>query len=610
MDSGAFIRWALDPRRTIEERYTVELLVEDHLPAWHAKHQTQHYSSWQEQAERNRQRALNPGYEPCYLAEDVERATEILAERNYWHHASSFHGRLCRDLAVLRFLPQLEDLQLDCATPDCSPVGELPRLRKLKFSNATGEDLRPLMRCTGLRELSLQLNTHWPDLTGFEALQQLEELHLTGNLLALPPGLNWPLVRRGTLKCEPLALRSVRELPQLPNCEFLTLKGVERLDGIEAWPRLRNLTVEGVVRDFAPLTALPELTWFSHFGAEPLDVTPLAQLPKLQCVHFRTQHKYAMDKMRPRDYAPLAEAPLLRELHVEGCPPVEAEVKNLNALLLPWDDALLAAPPRPMPAFQMFIASMEKHPRRPDLEGDAAAGDLADEGLRACEGRWVGRFLEKLITEKLGQADWGNARADGMARSFFVTIQSYAVVEKLPVIVAALREAMSRLRHEYEGQFMISLIAPAVIPTPAQLELEKKLRAAEDDEDFERRHREYQEYLDRLHRYELKRQAGLEVSPNEFAPPPPPEATAPPPAPTEENWQNDDADADGEIATEIEVPEPSGSFLDNEHPLADEYRLLGRLSLNEVWFLPHHRDLAIYLMGRPPDAEIPAEKPS
>jgi len=30
------------------------------------------------------------------------------------------------------------------------------------------------------------------------------------------------------------------------------------------------------------------------------------------------------------------------------------------------------------------------------------------------------------------------------------------------------------------------------------------------------------------------------------------------------------------------------------------------LSLTKVWFMPHQRDIAIYLMERQPDEEIPA----
>jgi hypothetical protein len=608
MDSRDFLDWALDNSRTGEERFTIERLVEEQLSFWHVKHQTGHYSSWQFEYERKRQRYLNPGYEPSYLREDLERAWEVLAERKLWHRFGSYQDRPLRDLQVLRFFPHLESLSLGFEGTDCSPLADLPRLRGLKFSSLVCEDLRPITRCTGLRELELRFGRGWPELTGLEQLQHLEQLELSGNLLALPPGLVWPKVRRAILRCQPLALRSVRELPQVPNCELLMLAGVERLDGIEAWPKLRNLTIEGVVRDFTPLTALRELTWFHQAGAEPLDVAPLAQLPKLQVIGFKTSHDFAIDKVRPRDFAPLTDAPLLRELHVEGCPPVEAEVKTLNALLLPWDDVFLAATPRPLPPLRMIIAPMEKQPRRPDIQFDPGESDLVDEGLRGCEGRWVGRFVTRLISERLGQNDWGHAEGHGKERSVFVTIQSFAVVEKLPVILASLREALSRLRGDYAAQFMIALIAPPPKPTPAQLALKEKFQAERDQEAQEEYQREHREYLDRLHRYELKRQAGEEVSPNEFAPPPSQPETEAAAAEPEVDWEHDansGDESDGTVATEAEAKDDAaGLELDDAHPLADKYGLLGKLSLSEVWFLPHHRDIAIYLMGQQPDEEI------
>jgi hypothetical protein len=37
---------------------------------------------------------------------------------------------------------------------------------------------------------------------------------------------------------------------------------------------------------------------------------------------------------------------------------------------------------------------------------------------------------------------------------------------------------------------------------------------------------------------------------------------------------------------------------------------MAHLTLDEIWFFSHNRDLAIYLMGRQPDVEIPEEKPA
>ncbi|MBI3416661.1 MAG: hypothetical protein HY043_15320 [Verrucomicrobia bacterium] len=611
MDTEGLIRWALNDTRTIEERYTMELLVEQGVSWWNSQHKIYKHESIDAMIERKRQRALNPAYEPHYTEQSLQRAAEMFPQFKSWFASVGHDERPVRDIAALRFFLNLESVHLNgVEVADLSALAELPRLRSLRLSTSKCEDYRPLARCTQLRELQLTFwrtyfkpTTLWPDLTGLEQLRQLEVLTLEGNLLAFERGVAWPNVRRGTLKCEPLAARNVRDLPQLPACEFLALAGVERFEGIEALPRLRNLNIESVVRDFAPLENLRELTCFTCQEFEPLDVSPLARVPKLHFISFDTRYKNRLIPVKPRDFSPLAEAPLLRELHVKGCPPVEAEVATLNALLPPWDDVLLAASPRPLPAALRMIVAKD-HPRRPEVRLGPDDSDLADDGLRECESRWVGRFVTRAVNDKLGQADWGTLSVCGKSRRVSTTIESFAAVEKFPLIIEALREALARLRYDYDADFMICLKAPRLEPTPAQVQLEEQFRDEQEKAEYERHKREQAEYLERLHRLELKKQAGEEIDPQEFVPP---AATPLPLPPWERDEDEDDEDDDnwsGDVAVK-EKPDPPPSWLDDEHPLADNYRLMGRLTLSEIWFMPHHRDLAGYLMGRPPDHEIP-----
>jgi hypothetical protein len=90
---------------------------------------------------------------------------------------------------------------------------------------------------------------------------------------------------------------------------------------------------------------------------------------------------------------------------------------------------------------------------------------------------------------------------------------------------------------------------------------------------------------------------------------PPPSAPLPPPPWEREDDEDETAGGDGDVAVK-EKPDPPPSWFDDEHPLADQYQLMGCLTLSEVWFMSHHRDIAVYLMGRPPDLEIPDEKPA
>ena len=217
----------------------------------------------------------------------------------------------------------------------------------------------------------------------------------------------------------------------------------------------------------------------------------------------------------------------------------------------------------------------------------------------------MSRYLTRVVTEGLDDPDWGSAGCDAATRAFHATVESYGVVERFAEIVHWLRVAISRLRHEYRGQIMICLKVPPLKASPAQREMERKFRDAQDAAEFENRQRERAEYLERLHRHELKKQEGMPIKPEEFAPG---DALPLPPPPWESDHEDDD-DAEGEGGVAVkEKPDPPPSFDDGEHPLADNYRLMVQLSLAEAWFAPHHRDLAIYLMRRQPDLDIPDEK--
>ena len=232
MDQAAFIRWALDDARTVEERYTTELVVEQGVSWWNSRHKIYHSLSLDQMMERDRQRHLNPAYDPRYTEADVCKAAEAWPDIKDWHGTSSgYNKRPVRDFKVFGFFTQLETFaQLGSEVTDMSVFATLPHLRVLKIGSERCVDWRPLVECAALRELVLIFHqswwhghSHWPDVTGLERLAQLEKLSLTGNLLAFAPGVSWPNVRVATLKCEPLAARDVHRLPQLPACEILTL---------------------------------------------------------------------------------------------------------------------------------------------------------------------------------------------------------------------------------------------------------------------------------------------------------------------------------------------------------------------------------------------------
>jgi len=607
MNQEAFIDWALDNTRTVEERFTVEILVEFVMFAWHIKHKTGCHDDFRAGMERDRQRYLNPAYVPGYSEDDLRHAVEIWVEKKFWWVSLPYQKRPIRDISALQFFTQLVEIKIGGSEiADASVFAGLPNLRVLEFASETCQDFRPFARCTQIRSLKLELQSHWPKLDGLDKLEQLETFHLTGNLITLRPGLVWPNVRTGTLKCQPLAVRSVRDLPRFPACEFLQLGGVDDLDGIEAFPRLRNLSLTGVVRDFAPLAVLDNLTCFNYDGAEPLDVTPLTRLPRLHFASFNSKHEWNIDKVKPRDYMPLLDAPQFREIKVTGCPPVNSEVANLNTLFPAWDELFLLPEPLPLRPLKFIVAPNPKHPLWPEVALEPEDHGLADSGLRECEGRWVQKFVHRTVTARVGgHPEWGEVNVYGQPRTIRAMITCFSLIEKFPAMLDGLREALARLRPHYNCHFSIHLKAPGLEATPEQIEMEKQFIEERDEDERERHDREHKEYLDRLYRLDLKKQSGEKINPQEFAVPPS-EPPLQPPWEREEEWEDDDDAGDGDVAVK-KKPDPPPSWLDDAHPLAHEYMMYGQVSLLELWVISYGRHIATYLMGREPDLEIPED---
>lgn len=619
VDTEAFVNWALSGERTLEERYTTELVVEKGVDRWNSQRGVFNVHKFDQMRERQRQRALNPAYEPQFSEESVRRAAEGLALIKEWSEFCSHDDRPVRDMAVFGFLTNLESVSLHhCEVADVSPLARLPRLRSLHFSSTACRDLRPLARCTGLRDLQLKLMRHWPDVSGVADLPEVESLLLEGNLLVFERAV-WRKVRFAVLRCSPLEARNVRDLPQLPACEFLSLGGIESLEGIEAFSQLRNLTIESGPESFEPLAGLKHLTCLTAKEHEPIEVTPLSRVPGLQYVCFNTWNKHRLRPVKPRDLAPLVEAPVLRELQVVGNPLLETEAAAIQAGLPGWGDLHLLPEPRPLPPWRLLAWPAAKIPQ------DLAVNRLPDEpeqidlGLRRRELRWAGDFLRRAIDRKLGTSDWSDfeGREDHHQdyhphivsptnRSLYVEFHSYGLLEKMPLAVEAIRETISRLRGDYRVLFQVSLKVPRLKRSAAQIKLEEKFQREQEEEEWERERKEREDYLERLHRYELLKQEGRKIDPDDFAP----DGSQPLPASSEDEEdedENDGADDDGEVAVK-EKPDPPPMLDDGEHPLAMQYYLLATITLGECYVFVGRRSLAEYLFQRPCDEVIEEEK--
>ena len=623
MDTEALVRWALDDARTVEERYTTELIVEHGVNRWESRQGIHRPWDWDAISALKRERALNPAYEPRYSEEALRKAAEGWTDIKEWSEFCSYDDRAIRDIQVLRFLPSLEQVHLQhCEVADVSPLAELPRLRSLHFSSHTCRDLRPIARCTSLRDLQLTLLRHWPDVRGLADLPEVESLLLVGNLLVFERAV-WRKARFAVLRCHPLEARHVRDLPQLPNCEFLSLAGIETLDGIQAFPSLRNLTLETDTESFEPLTGLPHLTWFTAKDFLPIEVTPLTRVPKLQYVCFNTWNKHRMRPVKPRDLSPLVEATALRELQVVGNPILETEAAAIQAGLPGWDDLYLLPEARPLPPMRLLAWPNARLPRTPEVSRLPEEPEQVDLGLRKRELDWAGRFLRRAIDRKLGTSDWCEREKDSYNqhedfaphiinpthRSLGIQFESYGLIEKIPLAVEAMRECLARFRGEYHVHFWVRLKAPKRKITKAQKEQEKKFQREQDEAEHQRAWKDREEYLKRLHRFELKKQEGIKVEPGEFAP----GEQEPLPTPPWERAEKaedaeDDADGGADVAVKKKPDPPPSPWEDDGHPLSDQYNLSANFTLAECYVHSRDKSLVEYLFRRRCDEVIEEEK--
>ena len=172
-------RLGLDPARSHDDLMVLEQMVELGEQWWNSARNIYKSQSMDGRMAQRRERELNPAYEPHYTEDSLRKAAEALSKCKVWYFDCSIPPRSLRPFA---FLTELETLWLHFANPDdVSPIAEMAALRSFKLGylgaslyNKRCEDFRPLARCTGLRELTLAFNRHWPDLTGIETLMQLE----------------------------------------------------------------------------------------------------------------------------------------------------------------------------------------------------------------------------------------------------------------------------------------------------------------------------------------------------------------------------------------------------------------------------------------------------
>jgi hypothetical protein len=518
--SNSFAAWACDPARTIEERFGAEILIEQTIGLWKKKHGVEQESiNYEAERLRKKDRMLNPAYEPRFTRQDAEHVEEILPEVKGFDDGV-YDDRPIRDLSFVRFCSGLESFAIRrCAATDWSPLLTQPTLTKLDLWFISARDLRFIGQLIRLQALRLWPEAPWPDLTGLENLRELRELHFHGNVLAfrgIPclPQARFVEICHGSGFNVPL--RSVGDLPDMPELRRLKLENTAELDGLEHYAKLLNLEIYGFYTDLTPLAALQQLTHLTLSGGEYPSLAPLAKMPQLR--------RLVVCREEPPDFTPLAEAPRLHEIELEISPIQPVELDALRPLLPPWSEEFAAQTPRPLGPLRLKLRQKD-----PDEEREGGAEPRAwgeDEEMAKSEYVWFCRETCRRLTRLLGKG-WATEEADHRWANtqMHVTICRPEDLDCIPEIVQCLRETLAHTRHPWSYFFMVDPekwyerdMDEIYAADGEEFDAE---REREDWEDRQQQERERREFLERKYRHRLRLESGLPSSPEDFAPPKP-----------------------------------------------------------------------------------------
>jgi hypothetical protein len=516
-----FAAWACDSRRTIEERFGAEILIEQHLGLWKQKHGIEGPSvNYEAERLRKKDRALNPAYEPRFTREDAEHVEEILPAIKTFNDGYG-DDRPLADLSFLKFLSGLESFDVHrCEAADWSPLlTQKSTLSKLNIWGATARNLRFVGQLTRLQSLRLFLDAPWPDLTGLENLHELRDLNFHGNIQVLRGIPCLPQLRHleiGHSYGFSLPLRSVADLPDLPELRQLKLENTAELYGIERYAKLLNAIIYGYFTDLTPLTALEQLTHLTLSGGEYTSFAPLAKMPNLR--------RLVVCKEEPPDFTSLTDAPRLHEIELQISPITPVELTSLRPLLPPWSEEFAASTPRPLKPLTLFLAKKGEDDK---CDSDAEPRNWGeDKEMAESEYVWFCRETNRRLTKLLGKG-WGEEKeAHRWAHSnMHITICRPEDLDRIPEIIECLRETIASARHPWTYFLVVDPEKWYERDMEEIYEGEGEEFNAEREqqewEDRKEKERERREFLERKYRHRLRQESGMPANPDEFAPPKP-----------------------------------------------------------------------------------------
>jgi len=253
MNQEAFIEYATSPNLTVDEVFTIEMLidfVESRLPG-------HDWDAWSKRIDARK----SPNYRPAFKRELLRPAVQELSKRVWISLQDRSNQRPIRRLDAFRFFEKVTTLVIsDNEVTDLTPLAACTALRNLYTNRNAIEDLSALVSLPYLEELEIADNPI-ADFSPLEPAPALKSLTISADQI--------PAFSRvaNLSKLEKLELHggtftSFEGWPEMPNLRVLRGAAVDDLRGLEKFLRVEN--VIGMTGKFTSLQPLEALTRLTH----------------------------------------------------------------------------------------------------------------------------------------------------------------------------------------------------------------------------------------------------------------------------------------------------------------------------------------------------------
>lgn len=471
MTQESFCQYALSPRLTADEIYTIELLIDRVQSRFDPGYWDNDRARSDERDRRN--------YRPRFLKEHVEPAAGELQKITWLSLQRLNSGRPVRDLTAFKHLQNLSTLVLsDNEVSDLSPLGACPQLRELILSGNPLRDLGPLAKCSKLERLDI----HGLPARNLTVLQQLPKLRELTLLIRQLPAFKklqlLPNLRKLDFALEiGKRFKSFEGFPHMPELRTICSAKVQSLKGIEKFSKLENLTnFDGDVDSLEPLRHLKSLTHI-NISSKVKSLEPLAGLEQL---------RYLGLSIRTNDLSlqPLRDLPRLHDIWIGGRD-VGAPIglDELRATLTTWDSEFLTAAPRYTPNLAIEIVDQttfdyfDSHPYN--------KSDNENESLLSSELDWLDEKLEAFFGARLEDGtDYTIPYKWPGSRSRTIVLYSNQAVEKFMDLVLGIQRVLAHCQNDWiiyfqtdgtEKQFVVWVYPEKVVTTSEYAEVVRDL---------------------------------------------------------------------------------------------------------------------------------------